>query len=458
MSLRALALSLFVLLPGAASTAGQAPQVAAPPASEAAPPAAESATEGFLADVEPLISSQERDAYLALTRPYQRQAFERRFWELRDPYPETPRNELEERFRERLRLARERYPSADDQRFRMTLLNGEPSRRIPMRCAELLQPGEIWFFGATDRIPQGFALVFVSGGVSTTAPHRLWSPRSGYQELLIWSVPPTADLAAELAERLPRDCPRGDEILGALAAASDWNDLVEKYDVLPHPNPEWVRTFLSYSTDLPADALPLAAEVEIHFPGRNQSRTIVDASVIVDAAALRGGPASATTTPTTPATPAPPATALLLDGEVLRGDELFDHFRYRFELGAERLRTATTLPFSARRFLRPGSYTLILRLQDPASGRAFRRELPLEVPAPGALSANAVAPGATPATLGVRAARATAGRAGLGNDGGRCSCGGGPARGGRRIRGTRAQPAPAGTDRGADPRPGADRG
>ena len=395
MPLRALALLLPVLLAGAASAAGQAPPVTAPPASAEAPPAAEGATENFLADVEPLISSQEREAYLALTRPYQRRAFERRFWELRDPYPETPRNELEERFGERLRLARERYPSADDQRFRMTLLNGEPARRIPMRCAELLQPGEIWYFGPSDQIPQGFALVFVSAGVSTTAPHRLWSPRSGYRELMAWSFPPTADLAAELAERLPRDCPRGDEILGALVAASDWNDLVEKYDVIPHPNLEWVRTFLSYSTDLPGDALPLAAEVEIHFPGRNQSRTVVDASVIVEAAALRAG---AGDPQAAPAPPAPAPIALLLDGEVLRGDELFDHFRYRFELTAERLRTAATLPFSARRFLRPGSYTLILRLQDPATGRAFRRELALEVPAPGSLSASAVAPGATAAT------------------------------------------------------------
>ena len=87
MPLRALALFLLVLVAGAASAAGQAPPVTAPPASAEAPPAAAGATENFLADVEPLISSQEREAYLALTRPYQRRAFERRFWELRDPYP-----------------------------------------------------------------------------------------------------------------------------------------------------------------------------------------------------------------------------------------------------------------------------------------------------------------------------------------------------------------------------------
>lgn len=374
MRLRALVLPLLLTLTGGATVVATPDQPG-----EGTPAAADEVAAGFLADVEPLISSVEREAYLALTRSYQRQAFERRFWEVRDPFPETPRNELQERFRERLRLARERFPSANDERFRMTLLNGEPARRIQLRCAELLQTGEIWFFGSTDRIPHGFALVFVSGGVSESAPHRLWSPRSGYQELLHWPVQAAGDAASEMADRIARDCPRGEEIVGGFTAASDWNDLAQKYGVIPHPNPEWVRTFLSYSTDLPEGALPLPAEVEIRFPGRNQSRTIVDASVIVEAAAFRGEAAG----------PSPAATALLLDGEVLRGDELFDHFRYRFELSDERLRAATTLPFSARRFLRPGSYTLVLRLQDPASRRVFRRELPLEVPAPASLPAAA---------------------------------------------------------------------
>lgn len=370
---RPLLLSLLLALAGAGAARAQEPEGGAPQLIEASAPAG--AEPSFLADVEPLISASERAAYLALTRPYQRRAFERRFWELRDPYPETARNELEERYVERLRLARERYPAANDDRYRLTLLVGEPQRRILLRCSEILRPGEIWYVGPSDRIPQGFALAFVTGGVSAEAPHRLWTPRSGFAELLTWGAPATAEPAAMVADRVPRECPRGDEIVGALAAAADWDDLAKRYDVIPHPNPEWVRTFLSYSTDLPADALPLAARVEIRFPGRNQSRTIVDASVIVDASTLGVGSGTQS------------ATALLLDGEVLRGDELFDHFRYRFELAGERLRQATQLPFAARRFLRPGLYTLVVRLQEPASGRAFRQELALEVPAPGALTA-----------------------------------------------------------------------
>lgn len=402
---RPLLLPLLLALAGVGAARAQEPVGGAPQPTGASAPAGAELT--FLADVEPLISASERAAYLALTRPYQRRAFERRFWELRDPYPETARNELEERYVERLRLARERYPAANDDRYRLTLLVGEPQRRILLRCSEILRPGEIWYVGPSDRIPQGFALAFVTGGVSAEAPHRLWTPRSGYAELLTWGAPATAEPAAMVADRVPRECPRGDEIVGALAAAADWDELAKRYDVIPHPNPEWVRTFLSYSTDLPADALPLAARVEIRFPGRNQSRTIVDASVIVDAATLGGN------------SDTQPATALLLDGEVLRGDELFDHFRYRFELAGERLRQATQLPFAARRFLRPGPYTLVVRLQEPATGRAFRQELALEVPAPGSLPAATEtspgppspagqAPESAPLTPSVALARAAA--------------------------------------------------
>lgn len=397
MRFRALAVFLIVGLPGPSLPAAEPPEGASPEPVAAAEP--------FLSDAAPLLSPAERDAYLALTRSYQRLAFERRFWEVRDPFPETPRNELEERYKERLRLARERYPAASDERFRMTLFNGEPARKLQLRCAELLRTGEIWIFGATDRIPHGFALVFVSNGVAESAPHRLWSPRSGYSELLAWPISPTSDIAGVMAERIPRDCPRGDEILGGLLAAFDWDELARQYDVVPHPNPEWVRTFLSYSTDMPEGAAQLPAEVEIHFPGRNQSRTVVDASVIVAAAELRGSG----TGPLAPEN-VPAASALLLDGEVLRGDELFDHFRYRFELSAERLRAATTLPFSARRYLRPGTYTLVLRLQDTATGRVFRREMPLEVPTPGSLTSGS-SPAAESMVLGTARAAGIAGSA-----------------------------------------------
>ena len=51
--------------------------------------------------VAPLITAREREAFLRLANDADRQAFIQRFWEVRDPYPETPRNEAKERWEAR---------------------------------------------------------------------------------------------------------------------------------------------------------------------------------------------------------------------------------------------------------------------------------------------------------------------------------------------------------------------
>src|SRR5262245_58927518 len=56
----------------------------------------------WLHEVDPLITQPEREAFLSLRRDYHRDAFIRRFWQVRDPFPETGRNELKENWDERV--------------------------------------------------------------------------------------------------------------------------------------------------------------------------------------------------------------------------------------------------------------------------------------------------------------------------------------------------------------------
>jgi GWxTD domain-containing protein len=95
----------------------------------------------WLEDVALLLSDAEREAFLALHQDYRRDAFIERFWRLRDPYPESTRNERQLDWDARLNALRilfqyeERDPR--DERYEVLLLNGQPTRR----CRYLRVPG-----------------------------------------------------------------------------------------------------------------------------------------------------------------------------------------------------------------------------------------------------------------------------------------------------------------------------
>jgi len=63
----------------------------------------------WLEEVDVLISEEERATFLALEKDYQRDAFIKRFWEVRDPLPRTARNELEDRWDGYVRQARDLF-------------------------------------------------------------------------------------------------------------------------------------------------------------------------------------------------------------------------------------------------------------------------------------------------------------------------------------------------------------
>jgi Ca-activated chloride channel family protein len=376
-------------------------------ASPAAPAASPAATDlapkyrAWLDEVAPLISERERQVFLSLTRDYQRDDFIQRFWDVRDPYPETPRNELRDAWEERLKLAQERFGNVVEDRARVLLIHGEPAHVFHSRCMEVVQPLEIWAYDRTPHVRRGFTLVFVQDGRATRGRSRLWAPSEGADALLTLQGrarnPTKTDLSA-LA-----DCPDGDEIAGYLSQAVDEAQLEARGQVVPKPGEEWLSSFAAASTDLPPGAQPLPAELELSFPGRAGSRTVVQGLLRV------------------PRDAASPQRlqdhsfySFMVDGEVVRKDELFEHFRYRFSLPeAQATRpgagvAAAEIPLVFQRYLRPGAYTLVLKLEDIGGKRYFRAERELEVPAITA-EAEAAAAAAAAATEGAAAANGTGG-------------------------------------------------
>jgi VWFA-related protein len=323
-----------------------------------------------------LIGKQERKTFLALAKDYQRDAFIRRFWEARDPYPDTQRNEFKDRWYALIEEARKEYGNITEDRARMLLLHGPADGVRKTDCGMLLWPIEIWTYQRTERLPQGFVLIFVQKAAG--GPYRLWRPTDGIHDLLAIYGPNPAEPAGSsldaLYSLLARFCPAenldviravrildAEERLGAL-------DLTELAP--PTRDSEWLDTFLAVSTDLPDAAPALTAHLEIGFPERHESRTVVQGVLSVPVAAPAGGEA---------AVAASGGYHFLLTAEVLRGEDLFESFRYRFDVpAAEAARGTASLVFE--RYLRPGSYKLIYKLEDLQTASAFREERPLEVP------------------------------------------------------------------------------
>jgi len=375
---------LVAALAGGATVAFFAPEVAqaaksAPETTAPIPPpdAAEFSPrhKQWLEDVALLISAPERAAFLALKQDYQRDSFIRRFWQVRDPYPETGRNELEDRWKERSEIARQRFGNLTEDRAKMMLWNGIPGKVEDFRCPEAMLPIEVWSYTSNELIHGFFNLVFYQPTGGLHGAYRLWYPNEGPSRLLSLSasaVPPS-QLGAPgdtetAAARAISGCPRGDSIITALSQSIDWSQAETKLSLVPKPGDEWLKSFLSRSTDLPEGAGLLPAKLDLAFPARRQSRTIVQGQLAVAKAdvglAKVGNRASYD---------------FVVDGEVLREGELFDQFRYRFTLPETDARGAD-IPLVFERTLRPGTYRLIVRVEDAGGKRYFRDERELNVP------------------------------------------------------------------------------
>jgi VWFA-related protein len=121
---------------------------------------------------------------------------------------------------------------------------------------------------------------------------------------------------------------------------------------------------------MPAGATPLPAKLDLEFPGRYQNRTVVQGVLSVPSdAAGKAALGSANTY------------NLQLNGEVLQDGKLFDIFRYKFDFPPTAAASGENLPVIFQRYLRPGDYSMIVKLEDLNSGKIFRDERKITVPA-----------------------------------------------------------------------------
>jgi Ca-activated chloride channel family protein len=324
----------------------------------------------WLEEVDGLITQEEKALFLELEKDYQRDAFIKQFWEVRDTYKSTSRNEFKDRWDSNVALARSMFPDLRDERARMLMLNGPPAGRLEARCSTVIWPVEVWFYAGSDRTRAEFILVFWRKWGA--GPFRIWQPSDGLESLF-------TDTAASSREKslsaIANGCMEGDRVAGAISwvlrQGQDYDLLQQKLLERPDAkNGEWISSFGSYSTEMPEGATPLPAKLDVDYPGRYQNRTVLQGLVSV---------------PGSGAAPIQLADRrsynLLLTGEVLQQGELFDRFRYKFDFPANPGEEGDSLPLVFQRHLRPGAYNLIVKVEDVNSGKIFREERTITVPA-----------------------------------------------------------------------------
>lgn len=325
----------------------------------------------WLEEVDSIVTKEERAAFIKLEKDYQRDAFIERFWQARDPFPDTARNEMRETWTVRVEEARLNFENLKEDRARFYLLNGAPAARLEGQCSGTTWPLEIWAYQRSERIRDDVILLVFYRRFSQ-GPFKLWYPDQGLATLMQFAQAGSSD--ATNFEELTRSCVQRDDIAAAIASIlrrgrTDFQRVLEQaLAPIPPVSREWVSTFNSYSTDLPANASSLTAELTITFPGRRQSRSVLQGTLAVSTVDLAPTEISGAR-----------SFNFQLNGEVLIGKKLFDSFRYKFAIPAGE-DTPAALPLVFERFLRPGKYALVLKLEDLNGGGFFRKMVEVEVP------------------------------------------------------------------------------
>jgi Ca-activated chloride channel homolog len=319
----------------------------------------------WLEQVDPLITPREREVFLGLGDEAERKAFIQRFWQVRDPYPETPRNEMAEVWQMRVAEAEKRWESLQDDRARVFLLQGEPSSSFETRCGGVAF--EVWTYSPRFQVAYRTMIVFVKDDAGTV---RLWHPAPGF---------PSLPAAAECTDGKQEEMGGVTKWVGQLGKGG-YDVLLARALTRPKPK-EWLSSFSPVTLETPAEARDLGAGLRVEFPGRDETgrniaRVLISLppGLLPQASGAEGDPHE-----------------LLVSGVLERDGSMVESYRYRFEVNpAQAAAGGSSLAFE--RSLAPGSYRVRLKLEHLVSGAVFAGEREVSVPDGSAQVASLSAP------------------------------------------------------------------
>jgi len=341
----------------------------------------------FLADVEPIMQPEELDAFLRLESDPQRDFYIDDFWHRRDVEQGVAGGSFRTMYYDRLDTARKQYRSATTDRGRIYVIHGPPADlfTVSTESCRLLQPMEIWTYESIPGIGRQIRFIFYvpRNGID----FKLWQPLAGGRAALGDLV--SSEAAATSRENLDAavnsvfgPCDIGstrtrlecqcstvaDQVLRAIGASevtrNDWSKAFQP----PQINKEAAKRALKSLVVPTPGAAKLTAETTVAYPYRQGERTDVQVTMLVPRSELTVSEAAGTK-----------VYGVDVTGEVLKDDQLFEHYRYRFDFPAGN--ASDKLPVTVDRLLRPGDYVSRIRVSDANAKREAIVETPITVPA-----------------------------------------------------------------------------
>ena len=325
-------------------------------------------------EVYPLITKDQRRAFLSLQTEAQRKAFVDRLWILwgrQSGFGASFRGMYDER----LQLARLEFGTTVDDRARVLLIHGPPASRHNPRCPAIFRPMEFWVWPYIEGLGEDVVVLFYKRDLIDT--WRMWTTYDGRQ--VLWNTfsvessgPPGQMIPGTMSDPAVR-CPNGDVTMRLLAAVSAWSTdpryLGAMYSFRPFDRdrgPESTsQRFMDFSALLDDDAEPLGFKISEEARAARGGLVEVGFAVDVDVEGLG-------------TTPVGDVDVVQLDvvGEITSGgDVMVDRFRYLFSVP----HAGDSVGLMLDRMIRPGSYLLRLKVEDVHSKHAAVEEYRFDV-------------------------------------------------------------------------------
>ncbi|HVN77244.1 MAG TPA: VWA domain-containing protein [Thermoanaerobaculaceae bacterium] len=333
-------------------------------------------------EVYPLITGEQRKAFLELESDAQRTDFAERLWTVwGDTYGLG--SAFRRNYLDRLDQCRTDFGNTTEDRARVLLINGPPDGKKEIDCDRVFQPLEFWQWTRIEGLGDNVLIVFYKPyGMGR---YKLWDPTiegrsalynfGGWSALQSWMSNPQNGMFP--FTRPEYEC--GDpEILRMLDAAEYWLRDIQTREAMQHaPIPPQGRgsakesasaRFLQFSTVVPKGSSPFNFDLTDAIGERRGSKMAVTFTAKIPKAGLETNKVGDVD-----------VVQLDVTGEVSSSGQMADRFRYAFTFPAA---GAAEFPVQVERELHPGKYHLRLKVQDGNSKHAAVREIDFEVPMP----------------------------------------------------------------------------